>query len=320
MGMKILVTGAAGFIGSHLCERLLAEGSSVIGLDNLDPFYAREFKEENLRILGKHGGFTFHESDIRSPDLGDIVGSEKPDMIVHLAAMAGVRPSIEDPEKYISVNVGGTYNLLDAARKNDVGSFIFASSSSVYGGNRKLPFSETDGVDNPVSPYAATKKAGELLCHTYHHLYGMDVTCLRFFTVYGPRQRPEMAVYSFTEKIFGGEKVPLFSMGKSKRDYTFIDDIVEGIVLSMNNMGGYRIYNLGESKVTDLLELVSIIERATGKKARAELLPHQPGDMMVTYADVSRAREELGYNPKWSVEKGIEVFVDWYGKKRKKEA
>ncbi|NIO17512.1 MAG: NAD-dependent epimerase/dehydratase family protein [Deltaproteobacteria bacterium] len=318
--MNILVTGAAGFIGSHLCERLLEEGASVTGLDNLDPFYAREFKEENLGILENHGGFTFHESDIRSPDMGGIVGSAKPDMIVHLAAMAGVRPSIEDPEKYISVNVSGTYNLLDAARINDVGSFIFASSSSVYGGNTKIPFSETDGVDNPVSPYAATKKAGELLCHTYHHLYGMDITCLRLFTVYGPRQRPEMAIYSFTEKVFAGEKVPLFSMGKSKRDYTFIDDIVDGIILSMNNMGGYRIYNLGESKVTDLLELVSMIERATGKKARAELLPHQPGDMMVTYADISRAREELGYNPKWSVEKGIEAFVDWYGKKRKKEA
>jgi UDP-glucuronate 4-epimerase len=250
----------------------------------------------------------------------DIVRSMKPDMVIHLAAMAGVRPSIEMPEKYISVNIEGTYNLLDAARRNDIGSFIFASSSSVYGGNRKIPFSEDDSVDNPVSPYAATKKAGELLCYTYHHLYKIDITCLRFFTVYGPRQRPEMAIYSFTEKIYKGEMIPLFSMGKSKRDYTFIDDIVDGILLSMQNMGGYRIYNLGESKVTDLLELLRIIELVTGKKADSELLPHQPGDMMITYADISRARKELGYDPQYDVEKGVREFVDWYTKKRKKEA
>lgn len=318
--MNILVSGAAGFIGSHLCERLLAEGNRLTGVDNLDPFYPPEFKEENLNILKAYDGFQFFESDIRAPEMHDIIESAKPDLIVHLAAMAGVRPSIENPDKYISVNVGGTFNLLDAAEKNGIKSFIFASSSSVYGGNTKLPFSEKDSVDNPVSPYAATKKAGELLCYTYHHLYHMDVTCLRFFTVYGPRQRPEMAIYSFTEKIMGGEKVPLFSMGKSKRDYTYIDDIIGGVLLSMKKMGGYRVYNLGESKVTDLLELVGIIEETTGKKADCELLPHQPGDMRVTYADISKAREEIGYHPSWDVRDGMKVFVDWYIKKRRKEA
>lgn len=292
----------------------------MTGVDNLDPFYPPEFKEENLNILNAHDGFQFFESDIRAPKMRDIIQSAKPDVIVHLAAMAGVRPSIENPEKYISVNVGGTFNLLDAAEKNGIKPFIFASSSSVYGGNTKLPFSEKDSVDNPVSPYAATKKAGELLCYTYHHLYHMDVTCLRFFTVYGPRQRPEMAIYSFTEKIMGGEKVPLFSMGKSKRDYTYIDDIIDGVMLSMKKMGGYRVYNLGESKVTDLLELVGIIEETTGKKADCELLPHQPGDMMVTYADISKAREEIGYRPRWGVKEGMKVFADWYVKTRIKEA
>ncbi|RMG60812.1 MAG: NAD-dependent epimerase/dehydratase family protein [Deltaproteobacteria bacterium] len=317
--MRVLVTGAAGFIGSHLCEFLLKEGCSVAGIDNFDPFYDRKFKEENLSLLQGKKNFTFLEGDIRSEEARQFIRTTKPDIIVHLAAMAGVRPSIANPRKYTSVNVGGTVNLLEGAREAGVGKFVFASSSSVYGGNRKVPFSEGDPVDTPISPYAATKKAGELICHTYHVLSGMDVTCLRFFTVYGPRQRPEMAVYLFTEKIYKGEEIPLYAEGENRRDFTYIDDIVDGVWKSMNNMGGFRVYNLGESQVIAVKDLVRVIEGCTGRKARVRHLPPQPGDMPVTYADITRAREELGYDPKTPIEEGIEKFVCWYKKHRLKE-
>ncbi len=317
--MKVIVTGAAGFIGGHLSDRLLERGDEVTGVDSFDPFYPKEFKDENIKILSEKGKFSFHELDIRSPEMRRLIKEVEPDRVVHLAAMAGVRPSIQNPNKYVSVNVEGTLNILEAVKEAGVKSLVFASSSSVYGGNRKLPFSEEDMVDNPVSPYAATKKCGELLCHTYSHLFGIDITALRFFTVYGERQRPEMAIYSFTEKVMKGEELPVFAMGESSRDYTYIGDIVDGVILSMENMGGYRVYNLGESQVTKLLDLVKMIERATGKKAKVNLLPSQPGDVDITYADVSKARSEIGYSPITPIEKGVEIFVDWFIKQRFRE-
>ena len=317
--MKVIVTGAAGFIGGHLSDRLLERGNEVTGVDNFDPFYPKEFKDENIKILSEKGKFSFHELDIRSPEMRRLIKEVEPDRVVHLAAMAGVRPSIQNPKKYVSVNVEGTLNILEAVKETGVKSLVFASSSSVYGGNRKLPFSEEDMVDNPVSPYAATKKCGELLCHTYSHLFGIDITALRFFTVYGERQRPEMAIYSFTEKVMKGEELPVFAMGESSRDYTYIGDIVDGVILSMENMGGYRVYNLGESQVTKLLDLVKMIEKATGKKAKVNLLPSQPGDVDITYADVSKARSEIGYSPITPIEKGVEIFVDWFIKQRFRE-
>ncbi len=318
--MKVIVTGAAGFIGAHLSEKLLERGDEVTGVDNFDPFYPKEFKDENIKILSEKGKFRFHELDIRSFEMGKLIQEVGPDIVVHLAAMAGVRPSIQNPMKYVSVNVDGTMNILEAVKESGTKSLVFASSSSVYGGNRKIPFSEEDRVDTPVSPYAATKKCGELLCHTYSHLFGLNITALRFFTVYGERQRPEMAIYKFTERVMRGEELPVFAMGESSRDYTYIGDIVNGVVLSMENMGGYRVYNLGESRVTKLLDLVKMIERATGKKAKVNLLPPQPGDVEITCADVSKARNEIGYTPTTPIEKGVEIFVDWYKKHRYREA
>jgi UDP-glucuronate 4-epimerase len=317
--MKLIVTGAAGFIGSHLSERLLAEGHEVWGVDNFEPFYDRTFKDENVEILSNSERFKFHELDIRSPGMKSLVKEVNPRVVVHLAAMAGVRPSIEDPEKYVSVNVDGTVNILEGMREVGVGKLVFASSSSVYGGNEKVPFSEADPVDHPVSPYASTKKCGELLCYTYHHLFGLDVTALRFFTVYGERQRPEMAIYKFTERILSGGEVPVYAMGESSRDYTYIGDIVEGIMLSLDHLGGYRVYNLGGSRVTKLSRLVEMIEDACGRKAKVTLLPDQPGDMNITYADVSKAGAEIGYNPVTPIEEGVEVFVKWYKHNRHKE-
>ncbi len=317
--MKVLVTGAAGFIGSHLCEFLVKKGISVYGLDNFDPFYPRVYKEENISAIREAGSFEFLERDIRSEDARDYINSVKPDVIVHLAAMAGVRPSIMNPRKYVSVNVGGTVNMLEAAKEAGVDNFVFASSSSVYGGNEKVPFSEEDRVDNPVSPYAATKKAGELIAHTYHVLAGINVTCLRYFTVYGPRQRPEMAVYLFTEKILKGEEIPLFASGANRRDFTYIDDIIDGTWRAINNMGGFRIYNLGESNVVEVRELLSIIENVTGKRARVLELPPQPGDVKTTFADISKAKEELGYSPSTRIEEGVRKFVKWFIKHRYKE-
>ena len=309
---KILVTGAAGFIGSHLCERLLSRGDAVVGVDNFDTFYEPAIKRDNLKTCAAHQSFTLCEGDIRDERFVRSVVSDGVDVLVHLAARAGVRPSIEAPLLYQDVNVTGTCVLLEAARACGVRRFVFASSSSVYGNNRKAPFCETDHVDNPISPYAATKKAGELIAHTYAHLYGMDMTCLRFFTVYGPRQRPDLAIHKFTKMIENGEPIPVFGDGSTRRDYTYIDDIIDGTVRAIDRCSRYRIYNLGESQPVVLSDLIRAIEDALGKKAEIRRLDPQPGDVDQTYADISLARSELGYNPSTDIAVGLGRFVAWF--------
>lgn len=313
---NILITGAAGFIGSHLSERLLREGSRVICLDNLDTFYDPQIKRENLRPLLDNKQFVMIEGDIRDLKLlSDIFEANRIDVIIHIAARAGVRPSIKEPLLYYDVNVRGTTNLLEMAKGHHVKKFIFASSSSVYGENKKVPFSEDDNVDFPISPYAATKKAGELISFTYHHLYGIPVCCLRFFTVYGPRQRPEMAIHKFTRLICEGKSIPVYGDGTSRRDYTYIDDIIAGITASVNTELGYEIINLGESKTIKLLELISLIEDNLKKKAIIEWLPEQPGDVPVTFADIDKARRLLGYTPCVDIKEGVGRFAEWFLKR-----
>lgn len=310
--MNVLVTGAAGFIGSHLCQRLVAEGNRVIGLDNLDPFYDPAIKRRNLKELRDSKRFTFVEGDIRDVSCVEgVIKQGQTDCVVHLAARAGVRPSIEDPVRYADVNVNGTAVVLEAARKYGIQKFIFASSSSVYGNNPRVPFSETDPVDNPISPYAATKKAGELLCHTYSHLYDMDITCLRFFTVYGPRQRPDLAIHKFTRLIEAGKPIPVYGDGSMERDFTYIDDILDGVMAAIDKCRGYAIYNLGESRPVRLDVLIGEIEKALGKKAVQNRLPMQPGDVSRTCADMTRAARELGYQPKTELRDGLARFVNW---------
>jgi len=317
--MKILLTGAAGFIGSHFAEYLLGNGHEVVSIDNLNPFYNPAIKEKNLKEVAlkaeKPGQFIDLRGDIRDRNfVNSVFEKYVPEAVVHLAAMAGVRPSIADPATYESVNIQGTLHLLEAMKNNGVGKMIFASSSSVYGNNKKVPFSETDNVDTPISPYAATKKAGELICYTYHHLYRFTIAALRFFTVYGPRQRPEMAIHKFTRLIDTGQPVPMFGDGTTKRDYTYIDDIILGMAKALNIESGYHIFNLGESKTTALKDLIGLIEAALGKEARIEPLPLQPGDVEITYADVNRAKKMLGYQPGTTMADGIQKFVSWYRK------
>jgi UDP-glucuronate 4-epimerase len=309
--MKVLVTGAAGFIGSHLCERLLAEGRQVVGVDNFDDFYDPQIKRRNVAASLACDNFGLIEADIRDAAAMDEAVGGQVDVIVHLAARAGVRPSIEQPLLYADVNINGTSVLLEAARRHGVKKFVFGSSSSVYGNNEKVPFSENDNVDFPISPYAATKKAGELICHTYHSLYGIDITCLRFFTVYGPRQRPDLAIHKFARLIEQGRSIPVYGDGGMMRDYTYIDDIIAGTTAAIDRCSGYNIYNLGESEPIRLSELIGHIEQALGKKANKECLPKQPGDVERTYADISRARRELGYNPGTHITEGLRKFVQW---------
>lgn len=309
----ILVTGAAGFIGSHLCERLLADGRRVVGLDSFDSFYDPKIKRANIAGCLTNSNFRLVEGDIRDAEV--VAAALKGcDLVVHLAARAGVRPSIEDPLLYQDVNVRGTNVILETMRKLGMKKLVFASSSSVYGNNKKVPFSETDVVDNPISPYAATKKAGELICHAYHHLFGMDITCLRFFTVYGARQRPDLAIHKFAKLILAGKSIPVFGDGSMMRDHTYIDDIIAGVVAAIDHCGGYKIYNLGESRPVSLSDLIAAIERAVGKKAMIERLPLQPGDVHQTYADVSRAKAELGYEPSTEIEAGLAEFAQWLSK------
>ena len=313
MPLTVFVTGAAGFIGSHVCEAFLSRGERVLGLDNFDPFYDRRTKENNLATLRARPSFSFTEGDIRDAAALSRWGEGvRPDILVHLAAKAGVRPSLADPAGYADVNVIGTVRLLEWARERAVPRFLFASSSSVYGGNTKVPFSEDDFVDRPVSPYAATKKAGELLCHTYCHLHGMNVAALRFFTVYGPRQRPEMAIHKFTRGILEGKAVDLYGDGSSRRDYTYIDDVVSGVLGAVDAPPGYRVYNLGGSATISLSDLVSLLEKACGRPAARRYRPMQPGDVPLTYADISRARAEIGYDPRTPVGEGVARFVEWY--------
>jgi UDP-glucuronate 4-epimerase len=315
----VLVTGAAGFIGSHLCEALVGAGRAVLGYDNFDPFYARDLKERNLRDLSGHDRFTLVEGDILDRDrLEAACRDRNVTEVIHLAALAGVRPSIADPLRYQRVNELGTGAVLEVARALEVRNFLFGSSSSVYGDNAKVPFSEADPVDHPISPYGATKRAGELMAHTYHHLFGLPVTCLRFFTVYGPRQRPDLAIAKFTRLIDLGQPLPFFGDGTTRRDYTYVDDIVAGVLAALARPTPYAVYNLGESETTALADLVAMIERALGKTAVLDRQPPQPGDVKVTYADIARARAELGYAPETPIALGIPRYVAWYlGQKKK---
>lgn len=311
----IIVTGAAGFIGSHAAVSFLNRGYRVIGVDNFCDFYPRPWKELNVRSVAKVGGadFSMEEMEIQdAPAVGRVMAAAKPAAVLHLAAMAGVRPSIERPVHYSDVNVTGTVNLLESAVGNGVGKFLFASSSSVYGNNEKVPFGEEDAVEHPISPYAATKRAGELIAHTYWHLYKLPVFCLRFFTVYGPRQRPDLAIHKFTRLISDGKPVPFFGDGSTSRDYTFVSDIVAGINGALDKCDRFRIYNLGGSSPITLKELVEQIEAAVGKKAVLDRRPAQPGDVERTFADVSRAGAELGYRPQVTIQEGIRRFVQWF--------
>lgn len=311
--MRILLTGAAGFIGSNLVDRLLASGHEILGLDNFNDFYDPRLKARNLKSAQTLPNFELVRGDILDTELLRTLFAEfRPERVVHLAAWAGVRPSIERPALYQKVNVEGTTNLLERCRLDGVKHFVFASSSSVYGDREVVPFRESDNVDFPISPYAATKKAGELLCYTWHHLFGLHTACLRFFTVYGPRQRPEMAIHQFIRRIDQGESVPMFGDGSTSRDYTYIDDIVDGVIAALERVQGYRIYNLGESKTITLRELIDLIGRHVGKTPHIETRPLQPGDVTRTFADVTRARAELNYAPRIDIDEGIRRMVAWY--------
>ncbi|MCK5614499.1 SDR family NAD(P)-dependent oxidoreductase [Candidatus Pacearchaeota archaeon] len=315
--MKILVTGCAGFIGSHVVDRLLSNGKNVVGVDNLDSYYNPSIKMKNIEHNMDNKNFVFYRVDIRDKaEMEQIFEANDIDVIIHLAARAGVRPSIQNPLLYEDVNIKGTLNLLELSEDSGIKNFIFASSSSVYGVNEMVPFSETDMVERSISPYAASKKACETYCYTYHHLYGIPVVCLRFFTVYGPRQRPEMAIHKFTRLIEQGKEIEMYGNGISKRDYTYITDIVDGIIAAIDKRFGYEIINLGDSKVVELQYLISLIEKNLGKKAQIRKLPVQPGDVPITYADISKAETLLGYIPKVSIEEGIENFVKWYREKK----
>lgn len=311
--MNILITGVAGFIGSHVAEFLLHSGNRVIGIDNFDPFYAERFKRLNLQNLVYQEGFQLYEADIRDVQaLEEIFAENQVDVVIHLAAKAGVRPSIDAVGEYYDVNLRGTVNILEAMRRHGVLNLLFASSSSVYGNNPKTPFSESDSVDNPISPYASTKKSGELLCHVYHHLHGFNISCLRFFTVYGPRQRPDLAIHKFIRLMDEGRPIPFYGDGQTARDYTYVADIVNGVDCALRKLGGYHIYNLGESRVIRLADLLALLEKVSGRKAVLNRLPMQPGDVEITYADISRAKAEIGYAPSYDMEQGLRNFVDWY--------
>lgn len=312
MTKTVLVTGAAGFIGSHAAERLMADGYRVVGVDNFSDFYDRSWKEMNLKSI-KGDKIDVEEIDITNgKEISKLVRLVRPWGILHLAAMAGVRPSIEDPAYYARVNVEGTTHLLQAAVRNEVQKFAFASSSSVYGNSPKVPFSEEDHVEEPISPYAATKRAGELICYTFHHLYKLPIASLRFFTVYGPRQRPDLAIHKFTRLISEGKPVPFFGDGSTSRDYTFVEDTVSGIVAALTKIDKYRVYNLGGSSPISLNTLIEELEKAVGKKAILDRKPAQPGDVERTYADLTRSTAELGYSPKISIGEGLKRFVAWF--------
>ncbi len=328
---KILITGAAGFIGSTLAVRLLERGDSVVGIDNLNDYYEVSLKKARLARLEANPAFQFHLLDIVDrQNMRDLFAGERFDAVVHLAAQAGVRYSIENPAAYIDANLVGFGNILEGARHGKAGHLVFASSSSVYGANVKLPFAESDSVDHPVSLYAATKKANELMAHSYSHLYRLPCTGLRFFTVYGPWGRPDMALFLFTKAILAGKSIPVFNRGEMLRDFTYVDDIVEGVVRVIDHPAApdpawraetpdsatgdspYRIYNIGNSAPVKLMRYIEVLEQSLGKKAQCELLPMQAGDVPATTADVSRIERDLGYRPRTPVEIGVKRFVEWY--------
>lgn len=311
---NILVTGGAGFIGSHFVDGLLAEGGwSVTVVDNFNEFYDSRIKRANVAPHLGNPDFQLYEYDITCRDsMRQMFDENKFDAIVHLAAWAGVRPSLMNPKLYTEVNVNGTLNLLECAREFGVGQFVFGSSSSVYGNNEKTPFSETDMVANPISPYAATKATGELYCHTFSHLYDIRCVCLRFFTVYGARQRPDLAIHKFAKLILEGRPIPVFGDGTTRRDYTFVADIVQGVRAAVDyDKSKYEIFNLGESQTIELRELIELLEKSLGKKAIIDRQPMQPGDVPITFADISKSRALLGYNPTTKIEDGIPKFCDW---------
>ena len=314
--VAVLVTGGAGFIGSHLVNRLLKEGRRVVVLDNFNDFYDPALKRRNVDEIHSaypHGDLDVVEGDLCDAEmLKELFRTHRIDLVHHLAAMAGVRASIEKPILYFDVNVQGTMNLLEAAVDAGRPPVVFASSSSVYGGSPHVPFSEDDPVDRPISPYAASKKAAELVCHTYHHLYRIDITCLRFFTVYGPRQRPEMAIHRFTRRMTEGRPVPMFGDGGTSRDYTFIDDVIDGVMAAAGNCSGYRIYNLGNSHPVALRDLIDRLASIIGVEPEIDRQPQPPGDVERTWADISRAEKELGYKPRIALDEGLRRFVEWF--------
>lgn len=312
--MNILVTGAIGFIGSHLCEQLLSLSHKVIGLDNLDPFYEVQKKQENLKILEGNNGFRFIYGDIRNSFLvNEVLASNQIELVIHLAAKAGVRPSISNVSDYMDVNLNGLVTLLEASRNCNVRRFIFISSSSVYGNQKKLPFSESDDVSFPISPYAATKKSGELLCYTYHHLYNIESACLRLFTVYGPRQRPDLAIHKFTQLALENSPIELYGDGTSIRDYTYVSDIVDGICgIAFHPKLTYDIFNLGNGQPVKLIEMVHELENALQTKLNIQFQDKQAGDVDQTHADISKAATVFGYKPKVSFQQGVLEFVKWF--------
>lgn len=314
--MKVLVTGGAGFIGSHLVERLIADGHNVAILDDFNDFYDPKIKRANISAVAKD--IAVHDIDLRDGEkVAGVFQNEKFDRVFHLAARAGVRPSIQQPRLYYDTNVAGTMHLLEGARTSGVKRFIFASSSSVYGAAKKVPFSEEEHLTQTLSPYAATKIAAEFLCSTYSHLHKLRVVILRYFTVYGARQRPDLAIHQFTRRIHAGEPIDQFGDGTTRRDYTYVDDIIQGTMAALNYDGArFDVFNLGESETIQLKDLIAAIEKTLGKKAKINPLPEQPGDMPLTCADISKARRLLGYNPKTKFEDGLPRFVDWFLKSR----
>lgn len=312
--MNLLVTGGAGFIGSHVCERLLGAGHAVWAFDDLNNFYDPQIKRGNLRAIQSLAKpFEYVQGDlVDRVALDELFGSVKFDQVVHLAARAGVRPSLAEPALYQRVNVEGTVNVLEAARLHGVKKITLASSSSVYGVNAKVPFSESDPIFSAISPYAASKLACEALGHVYHHIYGLDVVMLRFFTVYGPRQRPDLAIHKFAQLISAGKPIPVFGDGRTARDYTYITDIVDGVIACTQKEFGFEIFNLGESQTVTLNQLIELLEKSLGQKAVLDRQPIQPGDVPITFADVSKARAKLGYHPRVKIAEGIPLFVDWF--------
>ena len=312
--MNFLVTGGAGFIGSHVCERLLGAGHAVWAFDDLNNFYDPAVKERNLAGLrGPGRPFTFVRGDLTDRVAMDtLFDGVKFDQVIHLAARAGVRPSLLEPALYQRVNVEGTVNLLEAARQRGVKKITIASSSSVYGVNAKVPFSEDDPIFSAISPYAASKLACEALGHVYHHVYGFDIAMLRFFTVYGPRQRPDLAIHKFAQLITAGKPIPVFGDGSTARDYTYVTDTVDGVIACTRREFGFGIFNLGESQTVQLHHLIDLLEKALGKKAILDRQPLQPGDVPITFANIEKARKELGYHPRVKIEEGIPKFVEWF--------
>jgi UDP-glucuronate 4-epimerase len=320
---NILITGGAGFIGSNLVDLLLREDAwNVTVLDDFNDFYAPSIKRENIRAHKDDPRFRLYEADIRDrAQLNSIFSETKFNCIVHLAARAGVRPSLTQPLLYAETNIDGTLNLLEMARQNNIKQFVFGSSSSVYGSNAKVPFSEDDPIRNPISPYAATKAAGELICHTYSHLYGMRCICLRFFTVYGARQRPDLAIHKFARLISEQKPIPVFGDGTTRRDYTYIDEILSGVRVAIDyDQSDYEVVNLGESRTVELRELITLLEKEIGIPAIVDRQPLQPGDVPQTFADIQKARRLLNYNPQTQIEEGISRFVAWFRENQKNQS